>query len=249
MEDSRPLFKPKIFDQFANVVVGMSEVDCTKPNDYGMLPIDDPVAVANLADFTQRLGFDPGKFVVNREVHEDSILVISNNWGQTRADSTITQTPGWLIGVTSGDCVGALIYDPKTQAYGIFHSGWRGCQLGIAGKVVKAFGANFGSRPEDLVVYLNPAICGNCFEIAPATGEPTADIKSAFDTKYIQKGRLGTDCLDHRAIVVDQLKDAGIRPENLEVDQRCSFEDTELHSDRREHLKTARIVAAIGIKA
>ena len=244
----KPIFIPKIFQEFKNVVAGVSSRDSSYPNEYGMLPRDDAIAIDNRADFAKRLGFSPDKFVVNREIHEDRVLVIDKEWQKTEADSTITQTPGWLLGVTSGDCVGALIFDPVTAAYGIFHSGWRGCRLNIAGKVIGEFERNFGSKPSDLRIYLNPAICGQHFEIGENL-EPTHEIIEAFDPKYIHQDSSGMYFLDHRAIVVDQLKLAGIDPEHLEVDLRCTYEDQELHSDRRDHVKTGRIVAAIGLKA
>jgi YfiH family protein len=61
--------------------------------------------------------------------------------------------------------VPAIVYDPVQHAFGLAHAGWRGTVGNIAGKLVAAMSAEFGSNPADLVVKLGPSIGPCCYEV------------------------------------------------------------------------------------
>ena len=126
----------------------------------------------NFRRFFAALGTDPARSVLSSQVHETTVrLCSSQDAGKGllfprdyTADALITQEPGLCLVVFSADCGTILLYDPRHQAVGAVHAGWRGCAGGIVEKTVKAMTQAFSSRPEDLLAALGPCIGSCCFE-------------------------------------------------------------------------------------
>lgn len=137
---------------------------------------DQPEAVAeNYRRFHQALGIQTQVFVRNSQIHSDIIRPVTREDGYDldqlvqgvggfpQGDGLMTQEEGLALWVYSGDCVPLLFYDPVQKAVAAVHGGWRGTAQDIAGKTVEALGRAYGSRPEDLLVAIGPAIGPCCF--------------------------------------------------------------------------------------
>lgn len=79
-------------------------------------------------------------------------------------DGLITNVRGVLLTTVHADCLPVYFFDPAKEAIGLVHAGWRGTVAGIAPKAVKKMGAEFGSRSEDIFVYIGSGISKCCFE-------------------------------------------------------------------------------------
>ena len=90
------------------------------------------------------------------------------------ADALITDQPNAGVAVAVADCMPVLIADPRSGAVAAAHAGWRGLAAGIIENTVAALATNYGSRPEDLVVGIGPAIGPCCFEVGPEVIEAFA---------------------------------------------------------------------------
>ncbi|HVX31115.1 MAG TPA: polyphenol oxidase family protein, partial [Nitrolancea sp.] len=138
-------------------------------NILGRLPRED--AIANRRAWAETLGIDAEALVAGRQVHGIRVArVDASDRGRgafniedaiPQTDGLITQEPDVPLIIYTADCVPALIYDPVEHALGLAHAGWRGTVGNIAGSIVAAMQAEFGSRPEDLIVRLGPSI-GPC---------------------------------------------------------------------------------------
>lgn len=80
-------------------------------------------------------------------------------------DALITNEPGCVLTMNYADCAPVLVYDPVHQASGLAHAGWRGTMANVAGAVVAAMTAEFGSDPADLVATVGPCIGPCCYEV------------------------------------------------------------------------------------
>ena len=76
-------------------------------------------------------------------------------------DGMITQNRMLVPTVTVADCVPIYLFDSKTGAFGIVHSGWKG--TGIGAEAIKLAGEEFCSRPEDFYVVIGPHIKSCCY--------------------------------------------------------------------------------------
>ena len=138
------------------------------------------------------LGIDETGISFPNQVHGTRILVVRNEMHDGKTDATtgginggvtaesfggitdatrdgidaqITDVPGIPLIVFGADCVPILFYDPVNKAIGSAHAGWRGAVNGIASKVVRAMGDEFGTHPSDLIVGIGPSIGQENYEV------------------------------------------------------------------------------------
>ena len=88
-----------------------------------------------------------------------------NYFFQPAGDYLITQKINCGIGVVTADCLPIVLYDPINHAAGIVHAGWKGLQAGVLEVTVTDMITQFGSRPEDLQIYLGPSARPCCYEV------------------------------------------------------------------------------------
>jgi YfiH family protein len=94
-----------------------------------------------------------------------------------KGDGLITQQPGILIGVQTADCVPVLVADRNRKVVAAFHAGWRGTVKRIVENGIGRMRLEFGSRPQDLIAAIGPAIGPCCYSV----GE---EILSEFESQF-----------------------------------------------------------------
>lgn len=255
-----------ILEQFKNLVQAVS----TRIG--GMS--ENPYATLNLGFHT---GDSPDKVLLNREIlcnkleipldclicakqmHGSNIAVVENgDWGKGSEDyeSGIDDTDGMVTNainiylmVLVADCPGIVFYDPKKNAVGIAHAGWRSTLAGISRKIVGKMQEVFKSKPQDIVCGISPSIGPCCYEVkedvvrsfAGLGFSPTGSDKSIEhrDNKFF----LNLWELNRR-----QLIESGIREENIEVSRLCSSCHSELFFSARKEGKTGRYGVLVGVR-
>lgn len=140
-------------------------------------------------------------------------------------DGLVAGRPGRGLFAVFADCCPIIFFDPIRPALGLAHAGWRGTVAGVAVNTLRCLGERYGTVPADVEAIIGPCICGRCYEV----GE---EVAARFPTEAVigAGSRLSVDLV--RANLV-QLEAAGIRPERVTVDGRCTFESTDLPSHRR----------------
>lgn len=136
---------------------------------------DDPVHVRrNFDRIGAALEIRPDRMVCSRQTHTDHILTVGRahlGMGVTREpdfdqiDALITDEPGVCLVTAYADCVPVILADPVRRCIGAAHAGWRGTASDIAGKMAGQMMKEYGSRPEDLVAFVGPSICVDCYEV------------------------------------------------------------------------------------
>jgi YfiH family protein len=130
---------------------------------------DDETAVAeNHARIFSHLGLTCDRVVTARQVHGNRVAVVTaGDAGRVipTTDGLVTDTPGLALMLRFADCQPILLYDPVHHALGLIHAGWRGVAEGIAYRAVETMQAAFGSRPQELLAGLGPAIGSCCYTV------------------------------------------------------------------------------------
>ncbi|MGD2077381.1 MAG: peptidoglycan editing factor PgeF, partial [Chloroflexota bacterium] len=80
-------------------------------------------------------------------------------------DGLITREPGCGLTMNFADCAPIFMYDPRHQAIGLGHAGWKGAVADLPGAMVRAMGEAFASRPAELQAAVGPAIGPCCYEV------------------------------------------------------------------------------------
>lgn len=119
---------------------------------------DEPQAVAkNRLRLTSQLGCHPAWL---RQVH--GVTVVRAEPGAVaEADASWTDQPGVACTVMTADCLPALFCDRAGTRVAAAHAGWRG----LAAGVLEATLDSLACAPEEVLVWLGPAIGPRAFEV------------------------------------------------------------------------------------
>ena len=221
---------------------------------------DDPEAVRhNRKAFLGLLGHRPESTVGVRQVHGNRVVIAGRDDAgrglvpaappTEEADGLITRDAGIALLVLAADCVPILLWDPVRRVCGAVHAGWRGTVAGIVEEAVRSMGAAFGSRPEDLLAGVGPAIGRCCYEVDAAVAGPLEAEQPAIASRVLEPARRGHWMLDLPGANRLQLLEAGLSEGNLEVMDLCtSCHRDLLYSQRAEGYPCGRFGAVIALK-
>ncbi|MDH4611142.1 peptidoglycan editing factor PgeF [Pseudomonas sp. BN102] len=125
---------------------------------------DDPLAVEqNRKLLTSALGCRPAWL---SQVH--GVRVVEANPSRVdEADASWIAEPGIAAAVLTADCLPALFCDRAGTRVAAAHAGWRG----LAGGVLEATLDALALKPEEVLVWLGPAIGPAAFEVGPEVRE------------------------------------------------------------------------------
>lgn len=230
----------------------------------------------NRALFLNALGAKTGKrawpLVNLSQIHSSLIhRVRRGEKVPLKGDGLITNVRGVVLAVKVADCVPVIVADRRRKAVGVFHAGWRGTASRIVQKGIGEMRRHFGSRPEDIIAAIGPAIGRCCYEI----GE---EVENEFESQFAYSRELFEDVFDswslhtrypllflnqrapghgepalsrHLDLIeanYRQLRDAGLPPENIERLDQCTSCHTDLFFSYRKERVTGRMMAAVGIR-
>jgi YfiH family protein len=184
---------------------------------------------------------DAGELLLLDQVH--GAAVVRAPWrGRPEGDAAVASEPGWLLGIETADCLPVFVVDPRRRAVGAAHAGWRGTAAGVVACLVRTLIAG-GSRPEDLVAALGPAIGACCYEV----GEEVRTAFGAAAEGLFRPGPRGRAHFDLRAANLRQLREAGLPAERTHGVDDCTFCRPDLyHSYRREGPGGGRMISFVG---
>lgn len=130
---------------------------------------DEPEAVAaNHARIYTHLCLGAGQVATPIQVHSNRVAAVTVEDAGTELSNTdglVTNIPGVALLLRFADCQPILLYDPVIHALGLIHAGWRGVAQAIVRRAVETMQETFGSRPQDLIAGLGPAIGPCCYTV------------------------------------------------------------------------------------
>ena len=134
------------------------------------------------------------------------------------ADGLLTNgRSGVLLGIYVADCAAVYLCDRRTGALGLVHSGRRGTEQAIVPRTLEAMEREYGSRAEDIEAAISPCIRPPRYEV------------------------------DFAPMIEEQLRGAGVPPEQVKMSGECTGENVEkFYSYRVERGKTGRMLALLG---
>jgi polyphenol oxidase len=199
---------------------------------------DDPSAVAaNRRRLAEGVGLPSDRLVWMSQVHGRAAAVVDGPRQESvpDTDALVTSQPRLALVALAADCVPVLLADPRAGVIAVVHAGRPGSRDGVLVAALEAMAA-CGASVERVEVLLGPAVCGACYEVPP---DMQADVERRLPGSACRT-RTGTTGLDLRAGLWRQLADAGVA--RIGVDPRCTAEDGQLFSHRRDGT-TGRIAA------
>ena len=167
-----------------------------------------------------------------------------------KADGLITEEPEQAVWVASADCTPVLLADSKTGLVAAVHAGWRGTALKIVPQAIARLLAQ-GSQIQDLRIALGPAIAGEVYQVStmvasqvgasilPQEAQSLLDaLQQLPDSPVLPDPHLERVRLDIRRVIVLQLEQLGVSPEQVALAPYCTYQEPEyFFSYRRDQLK------------
>ena len=200
------------------------------------------------------VGIDTSHLVLSRQTHTNNVITVTHEHlgtGYSKpefcdVDGLVTNEPGVALVTQYADCTPLLFYDPVARVCANSHSGWRGTVKRIGEVTVKKMINEFGCNPKNIIAAIGPCICKNCYEV-------DFPVYTEFEKSGIDIGKVITPVGDGEHFLLDLrqankeiLLAAGIVPENLDVSDLCTFENSgELHSHRATSGKRGNLAAII----
>ena len=200
----------------------------------------------------------PCPIVQMHQVHDVKVAVVDRG-DITRDeldgyDAMITDLPGVAIGVRTADCIPVLLYDPVKKIAAAIHSGWRGTVSKIIGKTVSKMQSIYASQPSDILAFIGPGICVDCFQVGEDVAlkfkEAGFDINSlwSFRGPKIGNGMEGGHHIDLKEACRQTLVEYGLKNENIQITGLCTYDDNDLlYSARKEGIECGRNITYIKI--
>ena len=161
-----------------------------------------------------------------------------------RTDGAITNQKGILLTTVHADCLPVWLYDEENQAIGLVHAGWRGTLAGIAPKAVKLMQETYGSDPARMKAAIGPGISMCCFETGPEVIEAFREhwdfadyyaetAEEHFGDDEIPESAEGKYYIDLKGINTEELLEAGLQLENIEISRHCTHCEPETFASYR----------------
>ena len=203
-----------------------------------------PLTKPQSAFLARQLGFRLPEVLTVRQVHGKRIVVAARNAAKHSvaledADGILTDRRGLAIAVRTADCLSVFLYDPRNEAIGLLHAGWRGTRQQISARAVALMRKQWDSNPGDLRVAFGPAIRSCCYRVGASFLEhfPEETLKRKegyfFDLPQANK---------------NQLVGAGVGAANIMDCAVCTCCDAACFSYRRQRESAGRMISIMMLK-
>lgn len=195
----------------------------------------------NRARFFSALNIDPQQAAYPSQVHSSTVALADRPGVYPDTDALVCNTPGLFITIQTADCFPVFLFAPQSKAWGIVHSGWRGTAGRIAVNAVQAMHKHFGVLPGELLAVIGPGVQQAQYQVDTLTADH-------FSARYLLADGPGHFLLNIRDCIRDQLLEAGLQKNHMEIDNTCTYRADDLfYSYRRDGQKSGRMMGVIGI--
>ena len=178
---------------------------------------EDYIIHENIEIIANYLNISTKNLISPEQTHSANIDIVKlsqTNYPDT--DSLIISNKEQAIFLNFADCTPIIFYDEKQNIGAIAHAGWRGTAQKIAPKTVEKMISDFGSKPEDIITIIGPAICKKCYEVGK---EVYNQLQATLtDSMFTENENI---CVDLKEINKKQLTEIGI--EKIDICPYCTY--------------------------
>lgn len=163
----------------------------------------------------------------------------------TQSDALVTNKRKLPMMIFTADCVPLIFYDEKAKNIGLAHAGWKGTFLQIAKNTVESMVNSYGSKVEDIKVFIGPHISFENYKVSEELIEKFAELK--VDNYYKQVGDdyyLNLEEINKQVLIRN-----GILEKNITSSGLCTVRDNDkFFSYRKDKASPKRIGSIIELK-
>jgi len=191
----------------------------------------------NFNKLSEETRFNKHNLALAEQVHGGEIEIVSSPGFYKNVDGFVTSEENLAIAVKVADCAAVLLTDPSTNIISAVHAGWRGAAADILPNALSKM-KSIGADMSQTLAYISPCISLQQFEV----GE---EVASQFNPTFINRNIGKKPHLDLKSYLKHQLLEKGVHQQKIEIDPRCTIEDSRFYSFRRERQQAGRMLAFI----
>ena len=168
------------------------------------------------------------KIISPIQTHSDHVEIIDERLEYPDTDSLIITQKNIPIALRLADCTPIIFYDTRNKIGAISHAGWRGTAQKIGVKTIKKMEASFGTKPQNIVAIIGPAIGLCCYEVSEEVKDKL--LNSVIDSTDLAKDKK----VDLKQINSRQLEEIGVT--KIDICPYCTSCNNDLfYSYRKEN--------------
>jgi YfiH family protein len=192
-----------------------------------------------IADY---LKINEKNLVYPEQTHSANIdVAIETNHAYPNCDALILTNKTQAIFLNFADCTPIILYDKVQNIGAIAHAGWRGTAQKIAPLTAQKLCENFGSKMENLIALIGPAIGFCCYNVGQEVYEKLSKTVTNFDGLFEIKN--DEIFVDLKEINKRQLEEIGI--EKIDVCPYCTVHNNDLFYSYRNENSTGKRHSAV----
>ncbi len=207
------------------------------------LHVDDRMAdvVSNRRRLAEKLAL-PGEPHWLNQVHGTTVVDLDEVLSELPdADASVTRTANTVCAVLTADCLPVLFCDRGGTQVAAAHAGWRGLAAGMLETTVETFTA----APEEILVWLGPAIGSQAFEVGDEVRQAFCDVDPTAEQAFMAT-RPGHWNADLGQLARQHLARMGIN--NVYGGGHCTFSEADDFYSFRRDGNTGRMVSLIWLE-
>ncbi len=179
------------------------------------------------------------KMAFCNQIHGADVIYADKEGFLGAADAMTTNIPGLGLLVKHADCQAGLFYDPVNNVVANVHAGWRGNVQNIYANTVKYMQEYHGTNLADLKVGISPSLGPNNAQFINYKTELP---------EHFWKHQVSPLYFDLWEISRQQLLEAGLKEENIEIARICTFANPQDFFSYRRVQKSGRHGTFIALK-
>lgn len=192
--------------------------------------------------FFRQLGINEDNVTFQKQIHSTIINYSPAPSNFEGCDAVYTDIKNNYLAVSVADCIPVFLFDPGKKIVAGIHSGWKGTHGKIVTGAIEKLKSEFSVNPSGLFAYIGPGISQEKYEVGPEVGTLFSE-----EICIYKNGKYFPDLKKDN---FNQLIKAGLKKENIEVSELCTFTEKDLlHSYRRDGVKSGRMFGVIGIRS
>lgn len=153
-------------------------------------------------------------------------------------DAMVTNLTNQFLLIRTADCTPILLYDEATQSIGAVHSGREGTRKNIAGATVSTMSEHYSAQPKNIKAWIGAGICKRHYQVDETTWQK---IFESFKEQNILLNFPDFPYLDIQHIILQQLRNAGLKIDNISRNIICTYESKDHFSYRRDGTRNRQI--------
>lgn len=191
---------------------------------------------ANRAHLADVLGCQPTWL---DQVHGTQVVTADATQVLT-ADASLSRTPGLACCIMSADCLPVLFTDQAGSCVAAAHAGWRS----LVGGVLENTVASMQIAPEQIIVWLGPAIGVAAFEVGPEVREAFVQQHAVAEQAFVPSKNSGRWLADIYQLARIRLASCGVQA--IYGGGLCTVSDPRFYSYRADSV-TGRFASLLWI--